>query len=33
MRVMQRTKFNVSKDIAKRTYNEITFDSILEMKY
>lgn len=33
MRIMQRTKFNVSKDIEKRTYNGITFDSILEMKY
>lgn len=30
---MVRTKFNVSKDIEKRTYNGITFDSILEMKY
>lgn len=30
---MGRTKFNVSKDIEKRTYNGITFDSILEMKY
>lgn len=33
MIIMQRTKFNVSKDIEKRTYNGITFDSILEMKY
>lgn len=28
-----RTKFNVSKDTEKRTYNNIVFDSILEMKY
>ena len=33
MIIMQRTKFNVSKDIEKRTYNGIIFDSILEMKY
>lgn len=30
---MQRSKFNVDKDVSKRTYNDITFDSILEMKY
>ena len=30
---IERTKFNVDKDKAKRTYNEITFDSVLEMKY
>lgn len=30
---MSRTKFNVDKDKSKRTYNGITFDSILEMKY
>ena len=28
-----KTKFNVDKDISKRTHNGITFDSILEMKY
>lgn len=28
-----RTKYNVDSDIAKRTYNGITFDSVLEMKY
>ena len=28
-----RTKFNVNKDVSKRTYNGITFDSVLEMKY
>jgi len=27
------TKFNVSKDVSKRTHNGITFDSVLEMKY
>lgn len=30
---MKRTKFNVSKDVSKRTYEEITFDSEMEMKY
>lgn len=30
---MARTKFNVDKDYAKRTYNDIVFDSVLEMKY
>lgn len=30
---MEKTKFNVDKDIAKRTFNGITFDSILEMRY
>ena len=30
---MVRTKFNVDKDKSKRTYNEIVFDSVLEMKY
>ena len=30
---MGRTKFNVDKDKAKRTYDGITFDSELEMKY
>lgn len=29
----KRTKFNISKDKEKRTYNNIVFDSILEMKY
>lgn len=33
MQRMQRSKFNVDKDVSKRTYNDITFDSILEMKY
>jgi len=28
-----KSKFNVDKDISKRTYNGITFDSVLEMKY
>ena len=31
--MMNRTKFNVDKDISKRTYDGITFDSVLEMKY
>lgn len=30
---MERSKFNVSKDAAKRTYDGIVFDSELEMKY
>ena len=30
---MKRSKFNVDKNTAKRTYNGITFDSELEMKY
>ncbi len=30
---MARSKFNVDKDISKRTFNEIVFDSVLEMKY
>lgn len=30
---MEKTKFNVNKDTAKRTYNDITFDSVLEMRY
>lgn len=30
---MNRTKFNVDKDTEKRTYNDIVFDSALEMKY
>lgn len=30
---MARTKFNVDKDTSKRTYDRITFDSALEMKY
>ena len=29
----ERSKFNVDKDTEKRTYNGITFDSVLEMKY
>lgn len=28
-----RTKFNVDKNVAKRTYNGIVFDSVLEMRY
>ncbi len=31
--MVTRTKFNVGQDTSKRTYNGITFDSILEMKY
>jgi len=31
--IMTRSKFNVDKDTAKRTYNGIVFDSELEMKY
>ena len=30
---MVRSKYNVDKDTAKRTYNNIVFDSVLEMKY
>ena len=30
---MTRSKYNVDKDTAKRTYNNIVFDSVLEMKY
>ena len=30
---MERTKFNVGRDIDKRTYNGITFDSQMEMRY
>lgn len=30
---MRKSKFNVEKDIAKRTYDGIVFDSALEMKY
>lgn len=30
---MARSKFNVSSDKSKRTYNDIVFDSELEMKY
>ena len=30
---MERSKFNVDKDKEKRTYNNIVFDSQLEMKY
>ena len=29
---MTRSKYNVDKDTAKRTYNNIVFDSVLEMK-
>ena len=31
--IINRTKFNVDKDTEKRTYNGITFDSVMEMKY
>lgn len=31
--LMRETKFNVNKDIEKRTYDGVTFDSVLEMKY
>lgn len=30
---MARTKFNVDKDKEKRTFDDIVFDSVLEMKY
>lgn len=30
---MERSKFNIDKDVEKRTYNNIVFDSQLEMKY
>ncbi len=30
---IERTKFNVDKDVEKRTYNNIVFDSQMEMKY
>lgn len=30
---MNRSKFNIDKDISKRTFNGIVFDSIMEMKY
>lgn len=30
---MERTKFNVDKDKAKRTCEGIVFDSVMEMKY
>lgn len=30
---MERSKFNVSKDVEKRTYDGIVFDSAMEMKY
>ena len=30
---LERTKFNVSKDTAKRTFDGIIFDSVTEMKY
>lgn len=31
--ITKSSKFNVSKDKEKRTYNNIVFDSVLEMKY
>lgn len=31
--IITRTKYNVGKDISKRTYDGITFDSVLEMRY
>lgn len=30
---MERSKYNVGKDLAKRTYEGIVFDSVLEMNY
>lgn len=30
---MEKTKYNVSKDVAKRTCDGIVFDSVLEMRY
>ena len=30
---MARSKYNIDKDTTKRTYNNIVFDSVLEMKY
>lgn len=30
---MERSKFNIDKEVEKRTYNNIVFDSQLEMKY
>lgn len=30
---LEKTKYNVDKDVAKRTYDDIVFDSVLEMKY
>lgn len=30
---MARSKYNVDKDTVKRTYNNIVFDSVLEMRY
>lgn len=30
---MERSKFNIDKEVEKRTYNNIIFDSQLEMKY
>lgn len=30
---MERTKYNVGKDVEKRTYNGVVFASVLEMKY
>ena len=30
---MTRSKYNIDKDTTKRTYNNIVFDSVLEMKY
>jgi len=33
IRISGRTKFNVTKDKDKRTYDEVTYDSITEMKF
>lgn len=33
MIIIARTKFNVDKDVTKRTFDDIVFDSIMEMKY
>ena len=33
MVVIERSKFNVDKDVSKRTFDGIVFDSVMEMKY
>lgn len=33
MNVIARTKYNVSKDASKRTYDDVTYDSEIEMTY
>lgn len=32
-RYIARSKFNVDSDISKRTYNNVTYDSVLEMQF